>query len=418
MESKFDYLTLTLKSKTKSLCEALKMLREDLLLEDLMHKMVLKGRAGFYDFNFLYENINLLYTVPDRFEKQGICIKFSSQGLDYFNKYLATYGMTLKHWLGEWRALSFGDYISKFTRVDYAMDDIVLEGESACITINKVFKAAQNGEIVKKARTLDFLTGADMSARMRVKYCDGEPIRGRTLYIGVRYSGSIIRFYDKKSEQLQQKKEIPEKCISWTRCEAEFHDNDAMGVINAFLDMPDDGFSEYMCGVINDHCRFINRTNANVSRCPVKRWWTSFLNGCTKRFKLPHKEPVRSALARAERGLKQYVRTIYTLFQEVGLDGLYLFFHDEVEKLKAENKEILRSEIVENLREDIRDYEERTAITNYLYNCFGNEDDLREHVAIQHNSFRQYYVLATTCYRYRYVHSIFMTGQEVLFGGL
>ncbi len=418
MESKFDYITCTLKSKVKKLDETLEFLRRDLLLGDLFDKMTCKGRLGFFDYRFTYENIEFLFTTPERFEEQGICIKFSSQGLDYFNRYLDTYGMTLKQWFGEWRALSFGDYISKFTRVDYALDDITKEGDTPCITLTKVFRAAQNGEICKKARTLDLLSGAEMSARMRIKYCHGEPIKGRTLYVGVRNSDKLVRFYDKRAEQLQKKQPVPADVVNWTRCEVEFHEDAAMGVMNAFIDMPDEEFAEHMRGVINNQVRFISRTNDNVSRCPVKRWWTEFLNGCTKRFKLPHKEPARSALARAERGLKQYVRTIYTLFQEVGLDGLYLFFHDEVEKLKAENKEILRPEIVENLREDIRDYEERTAITNYLYNCFGDEDDLRERVYHQHRAFDRQWVVATNDKRYRYVHSTFMTGQEVLGGGL
>lgn len=416
MESKFDYMTLTLKSKTKCLAEALKMLREDLLLKDLMDKMVLKGRAGFYDFNYTYENINLLYTLPERFEEQGICIKLSSQGLDYFNRYLESYGMTLKVWLGEWRALSFGDYVSKFTRVDYAMDDITKEGETPLITLSKVFRAAQNGEICKKARTLDLLSGAEMSARMRIKYCNGEPIKGRTLYVGVRDSGKVLRFYDKRAEQLMQKKDVPKDIVNWTRCEVEFHNDSAMSVINAFLDMSDKDFGEYMCGVVNNQCRFINRDNDNVSRCSVKRWWKDFLNGCTKCFKLPHNKPARSALARAERGLRQYVRTIYTLFQEVGIDGLYLFFHDEVERLKADNKEVLKPEIIENLREDVRYYEQTTSITNYLYNYIGKQSDLEHSVDYQHERFRGYYLLANNHERYRYRHSLFMTGQEVLGG--
>lgn len=418
MESKFDYITLTLKSKTKTLPEALKMLREDLLLKDLMNKMVLKGRAGFYDFNYTYEHINLLYTLPERFDEQGICIKLSSQGLDYFNKYLSSYGMTLKHWLGEWRALSFGDYISKCTRIDYAMDDITKEGDTPCITLTKVFRAAQNGEICKKARTLDLLSGAEMSARMRIKYCHGEPIKGRTLYVGVRDSGKMIRFYDKRAEQLQQKMEVPADVVNWTRCEAEFHNDAAMGVLNSFLDMSEEKFSEYMCGAINNQCRFISRTNDNVSRCPVKRWWTEFLNGCTKRFKLPHNEPARSALARAERGLRQYVRTVYSLYRVVGVDGLVLFFKDEVERLKSQNKKVINSEIIDNLREDVRDYELMTAITNYLYNSFGEEGEFRENVEVQHERFRGYYLLATKHERYRYRHSLFMTGQEVLDGGV
>lgn len=417
MESKFDYITLTLKSKTKTLDDALSMLGKDMLLGNLINKMTCKGRAGFFDYNMTYENINFLFTTPERFTEQGICIKLSSQGLDYFNRYLATYGLTLKKWLGEWRALSFGDYISKCTRLDYAMDDIATLDGCPTITMSSVIRAVNNNEVCKKARTVDILCGADISARDRIKYADGKPIRGRTVYVGVRQSGSLIRFYDKLAEQIQQKREVPKDVTHWTRCELELHDSAAMSALNAFLDKSDEDFFEYMRGVVNNQCRFITRNNANVSRCPSKRWWTAFLNGCTKCFKLPHKKPARSALARAERGLHQYTRTLFTMFQVFGLEGVYRFFENEVNKLKAANKEVFKPEIAENLREGVRDYEEMTAVTNYLYNSEKPEDDLVRLVSEQHHKYRQSYILACSS-EYADIHSTFMDGQEVLLSGV
>lgn len=417
MESKFDYITLTLKSKEKDLDDSLNVLSNDLLLGDLISKMVFKGRVGYYDYRLEYENISFLFTDPERFSEQGICLKFSSQGLDYFNRYLATYGLTLKQWLGKWRSLAFDDYISKCTRIDYAMDDIVTKDGCPTITMSQVFRAANNNEICKKARTVDILCGADISSRERIKYSDGKPIRGRTLYIGVRESDKVVRFYDKLAEQIQRKRKVPKDVTHWTRCEVEFHDGDAMSVLNAFLDYSDEQFSEHMRGVVNNQCRFIVRNNDNVSRCPSKRWWTAFLNGCTKCFKLPHKKPARSALARAERGLSQYVRILYTLYQLYGLEGLYRYFEDEVNKLKAKNKDLLKPDIIANLLEENRDYEEMTAAKHYLYNSDLSEDELKEHVDYDRMYYRRQYLLCSKG-NYARMHSIFMTGQEVLLDGL
>lgn len=183
-----------------------------------------------------------------------------------------------------------------------------------------------------------------------------------------------------------------------------------MCVLNAFIDMSENEFNEYMFGVVNDHCRFIIRNNDNITRCSSKRWWIAFLNGCTKSFKLPHKKPARSALARAERGLRQYVRTIFTLFQEIGLEGIYRFFEDEVNRLKEQNKDILKPEIAENLREDIRDYEEMTSVKHYMYNTpceykYGFEHKVSSDCAVYR------YVLQ---HRDKQIHELFMTGQELI----
>lgn len=414
MESKIDYITLTLKSDTKPFEEALNMLCYELLFNDLMKKMVPKGRAGFYDHHLTYENIEFLFTEPERFPEQGLCIKISSEGLDYFIAYLNSYGTTLREWLSKWRALAFRGYITKCTRWDYALDDITKNGDTPLITLSKLFRCVDRGEICKKARTIDILSGAEISSRERIKYCDGKPIKGRTLYLGVRQSGKLVRFYDKLAEQIQRKRSVPSDVTSWTRCEIEFHDNHAMSVLNAFIDYSDDAFSDYMRGVVNDTCRFINRDNDNISRCSVKRWWTAFLNGCTSCFKLPHKKPARSALARAERGLAQYSRIILTMYKVMGLEFICQFFKRQFMLLKLAGKTPYKDDLAENLLEDFRDYEKMTAEKYYLYNSDQDEKKLIDRIADQWE-----YGL----YRYKYPekgefaerHKIFMTGQEVLF---
>lgn len=370
MESKIDYITLSLKpaDDKANLGTAFIMLRDCLLLGDLLEKADFKKGAGFYDYRRSYENIQFLYTVPERFSKQGLCIKISALGLDYFSQYLKSYGLTLKEWLGMWRGMVFGGmWITKVTRFDYAMDDIRFNGDKPCVTLEKVFKCAERGEICKKARTVDILEGSEISKRMRIKYSDGKPIKGRTLYIGLRNSSKIVRFYDKLAERIHRKEPLPDGCTTWTRCEIELHEESAISAVNAFLDYSDKDFADYMRGVLNNQCRFIVRNNANVSRCTSKRWWRDFLGGCTNNFKLPHKSPYRSAYAKAERFLNQATRTIYTMYQEIGLEGVFRFFEDRVNYLKSNNKDPYNSELGSNIQEGIKDFEEMTGLKNYTY---------------------------------------------------
>lgn len=419
MESKFDYLTLTLKPENPDvrIDMALNTLKHTMLLGDLMDKMTLKGRFAFYDFLYSYENIHLLYTVPEKFQEQGLCLRISGQGLVYLRAYLKSYGIELKEWLQMWRALCFRGYITKDTRLDYAMDDIRYNDDKPLLTMRKVLQCKRNKEICKKARTIDVVNGEDIKTRERTKFINGEEVKGTTVYVGVRQSDFVIRFYDKLAEQIQQRKEIPENCTSWTRCELELKGSAAMSALNAFLDCSPEEYAEYMRGVLNDHCRFISRTSSNVSRCPLKRWWREFLQGCTERFKLPHGQPARSAWARAERGLTEYVPTIFTMYQELGLEGVYRWFEAKAEYLKSKGRDLFKVELAENIREDIHDYEEMNAFKYYEYTT-AEDYELEERIKHQHFDYFQKFYKVVRCNEFDEIHANFMNGQEVLDSGV
>ena len=419
MESKFDYLTLTLKPENPDirLDMALSTLRHTMLLRDLISKMTVKGRFAFYDFHLSYENIHLLLPTAEHFQEQGLCLRISSQGLDYLNAYLKSYGIELKEWLQMWRALCFKGYITKDTRMDYAMDDIRFNGDEPLLTMRKVLNCKAKREICKKARTIDIVNGDDLGLRERTKYINGEEVKGMTMYVGVRQSESFVRFYDKLAEHKQQRKEIPEGCTSWTRCEIELKGSAAMSALNAFLDYPPDKFAEYMRGVLNDRCRFISRTESNISRCPLKRWWREFLQGCTERFKLPHHKPARSALARAERGLSQYVPTIFTMIKEYGIEGFLAWYEAKVDNFKKQGKDLFKSELAENIREDIRDYEKMNAYKYYAYSA-DDDSELEDRIRRQHFDYFQKFYKVVRCNEFDELHANFMNGQEVLDNGL
>lgn len=316
-----------------------------------------------------------------------------------------------------WRALCFKGYITKDTRLDYAMDDIRFKGDKPLLTMRKVIQCKNKREICKKAHTVDIMDGDEVKFRERTKDINGEEVKGMTVYVGVRNSDFYIRFYDKLAEQIQQRKEIPEGCTSWTRCELELKGSAAMSALNAFLDYSPEEYAEYMRGVLNDHCRFISHTSSNISRCPVKRWWREFLQGCTDRFKLPHGKPARSAWARAERGLTQYVPTVYTMFQELGFEGVYRWFEAQFEYLKSKGRDIFKSELAENIREDIRDYEEMNAFKHYEFTT-AEDYELEERIRQQHFDYFQKFYKVVRSNEFDELHANFMNGQEVLDNGM
>lgn len=412
MESKFDWLTLTIKPENPNYSsEAIfSRLSEDLLLKDLIVKMNTVPRVAFYSYCIGYENITLCYPSPDRLFDQGFCLRFSSQGLDFFTRYLKSYNITLKQWLGMFRALCFKGCVTKCTRIDYAMDDIHFNCEAPVITMDKIVKCCRKGEVCKKARVIDVLDGGTFALKERIKTVGGDPVVGRTLNFGSRQSEVFCRFYDKLAEQRQKKQPIPDDCTSWTRCEFEFKHGAAMGVLNAFIDYDDDDFGNYMRGIINNYVSFISRTNNNISRCPVKKWWTDFLCGCIEKFKLPHRQPARSAYAKAQRGLNQYVSIIYTMYRVLGAFGVYKFFKRLIDRKILNKADLYKPELANNILDAKFDYEYMNAFKNYQYHSdIDIKDSVNKHLAYCSYTFRAHHLSEQVLER----HLAFMDGLKV-----
>lgn len=410
MESKFDWLTLTFKPENLNhSSEAIfSRLTDDLLLKDLIKKMVPVPRVAFYNYCIGYENITLCYPSPDRLYEQGYCLRISSQGLDFFNRYLESYNITLKQWLGMFRALCFKGCVTKCTRIDYAMDDIHYNGEAPVISMDKIINCCRKGDVCKKARFFDFIDGACLKERFKV--VEGDPVFGRTVNFGSRQSNVYCRFYDKRAEQLQKKQSIPDNCTSWTRCEFEFKHDSAMSVLNAFIDYDSDDFAKFMRGVVNNYVSFVSRTKKNVSRCPVKKWWTEFLCGCTDKFRLPHKLPARSAYAKVQNGLNQYVAVIYTMYKVLGAVGVYKFFKRLIEKKRLSASDLYKQELAYNILDGKFDYEKMTAYTNYQYNSYIDiEPSLNKHLAYCSYTYRAHHISGDVLER----HLAFMDGLVV-----
>lgn len=368
-----DWLTLTMKPENSSYSseenygKAVDILRKTLLLDELFSMLEFKGSARHYGIRLAYNDVDIKIANPENFNRQGLCISLSSNGIAYFEEYLATYGLTLRLWCARFRRLCVEGWITKCTRYDYAMDDKAFDDDVPKLTMKRVLTSICDDEITCKARTLSDGNKDLASFKRNYKRRGGKGLWGTTVQLGQREGDTVVRFYDKLIEQKQKGKSLPENLKAWTRCEIEYKAVNAMCVFNAWLDLEGDKFREYMCGCANDTVRFIYRTSENITRCPVKRWWREFLNGCTKRFRLQKQKPKRTALARAEYSFRQTIRRDITFLREYGLEAFGKMIQAMAKELQAQGKDPINHEIINNLREGSNHREEMDGFKWYDY---------------------------------------------------
>lgn len=408
--ARFDYFRVTLKPEHELPNErdqygktpfehCMSTLKNTLLLGDLIKKMVDCGRCLHYDRRFSYENISLKVPTEEHYSIQGVCLEFSAQGLDYFNGYLDDLGISFKCWCGMLRALCFRGYQIAVTRFDYAMDGITKSVEETQISLKRVIWAIRDGEMCCKARVWSD-QGDDFrrlfSYKKNRKRVNGDELEGLTVQLGSRQSDTICRFYDKKTEQIQKGKELPEGCSAWTRCEFEFKNSNAMCVFNAFIDSNDDEqFSEYMCGSALNFVRFVERTSDNVSRCATKRWWKAFLNDATKKVEFHKVKLAKSAFVRFSRGFrKQWLSSIYTVIDTWGMEYFADWLEKSVNDEISKGRVMVKEELQQNLRDGKRYYEEQTGFKRFDYTSDLSSEELRENISHQHfDYYQQYYMI-------------------------
>lgn len=405
MEWSLDWLTLTMKpdknderTSEENYGRALGTFRTTLCLGELMDRMENKGKCRYYAERLSYNDVDIKLSSPEEFNTQGFCIEFSSNGLRYFREYLASYGYTLELWCGMFRKLSLDGCITKCTRFDVAMDDKVYDGKRPTLTMQKVLDGICDDDISCKARVWSDDCKDLVSFKRNYKRRGGKGLWGTTVNIGNRKSDTFVRFYDKKVEQEQKGKSLPENLTSWVRCEFEYHEVNAMSAFNAFVDMPKDKLGGYFCGVALNHIRFIDRIASNVSRCPVKRWWKAFLNGATKKYSFPRVTPVRSALAKSVRWVQRQVVAVVATFRTIlGEDGFWDFIDACIDEREKAGKSAIKSDIINNFKDGLRAYEEPSGFDRWNYATDISPLELRKNMK-QHcwDYYQQFYNIVRT----------------------
>ena len=301
--SQLDWLTLScVTSNHISFADFLYSVLRGLFLEKLWDNGNFSnvGRDKYYAAVYRFNDISILLCrdTPEQMIKQGICIKFSSNGLAFYQEYLKSeYNVDLRYVFKRWRSLSCNGFFTRCTRIDYAVDEKVYGEDKPMLTLRRIRKSFERREFTSLLAVSRKTNSLSISSDLSEK--NGENL-GDTVYVGKRKGSNLmLRFYDKLAEQKARHNPIEDDLNNWTRAEFEFHNARAMAVFNAFCDKSDDitddnCFSHYMAAVFNNYISFIYRDKSNVSRCTVKRWWAKFLGTLKKsRLVVPKYKPAK-----------------------------------------------------------------------------------------------------------------------------
>jgi len=147
----------------------------------------------------------------------------------------------------------------KFSRFDLALND-----RGGFLDMGQIQKSILNGEAVSH-----FERG-----RPYQEYClkTGEPVGGKTWYLGSASSLRQIRFYDKRAEQIDKGKDDPGQ---WVRAELQAR-KDAAHLLA--LKLAEQGMSAAP-GIIRGVVDFRELGNDKTTRRVPLAWWDSFLLG-------------------------------------------------------------------------------------------------------------------------------------------
>lgn len=389
VSSRVDYLTLTLKPTNEyiklydgSLYSAreitLGKLKGTLKLDDLMQKMTDIGHVRNYAHCFLYENISIKLPEVGEYCRQGVCIEFSSKGLDYFSEYLSQYNLNMRLWLGRFRKLCLDGFNINVSRFDYAIDDCVSSGSRSIISLKRVLNAIENGELCCRSSVWSD-QGSDFqrlcSFKSNHKRLHGQDVHGLTVQIGSRNSSTCCRFYDKFAEQLHRGEVLPADIVAWTRCEFELKRENAFLFFNHYIDDTREEFTEFAQSYVMTHLRFVERTSDNVSRCVTRRWWREFLNRASSGFESVKPKPQRTAFARFSRSFKkQWLPSFSVLLSEWGAVRVFKWIKTAISDEISNGRELDNPALRQNLKDGLFVYDSWSSLDKFF--AFSNFDNL------------------------------------------
>ncbi len=289
-----DWLTVScMTSLDIGVCGLLNRVLETLRLSDIWDKFIQVGRDKYYESVYRYNDISILVCAdnPKKLLKNGVCVRFSGNGLAFYQEHLSELGYDLRTVCRAWRALSVGGFFTRCSRFDYAIDDVCRVGDKPLLTMDRVRSSASKREFCSRLSRSRRVKGVSVVFDDTGTFDDSY---GDTVYFGNRKSPVFCRFYDKLLESRQHRDELDPNLISWTRCEFEFKGLRALSVFNSFCDLSsaEGEFQQKMSEVFNHYLSFIYRDDLNSSRCTQKKWWTSFLGTSSKsRLVIPKYKP-------------------------------------------------------------------------------------------------------------------------------
>lgn len=306
---KIDYLTITCKpGKTNwTVQEMLDKLLKALLIEDWLPWFVQVGSGYGYSEIYRFNDVSLKISSPHNYNRMGICLEFSGNGIDYYIEYLKLQrGVTLLTALNRFRCLCQFGCKTQCSRFDWAIDEKCFVDDDPFLDLDVIQKQLVDRHFVSLFRKTDpeMVSGELQSCytvdtgmidkSIPFKFIQSQDVSsgviGKTIYLGKRKSGTYIRFYDKRAEQIAHKCTVEDGVKSWVRYEMEFHKLNAAAVLTKYLDSnSDEEFQDFICGLSLKLIRFVDPGRSRRYNCVTSKWWLDFLGNAKKASLTIHK---------------------------------------------------------------------------------------------------------------------------------
>ena len=388
MDFKIDWLTLTLKPERSDVKykDSLSLDMDDLVLEmcplekwtfEFLKLIKIKpdfrfkcGNVQHYNFLYSYNGIDIAFANSEHFAEQGLMIRFSAQGIAYYEQYRKYYD---KDWnwisfLKEFFSLGVYGLKCKCTRIDLAYDEISYD-DNRLISLDRINKAIKHGEAVSlfhKRKPLDKCESKLEISRVRELNSKGDLI-GETINFGNRKSATFLRFYDKLREQLNAKHDIDDKIKHWVRMEFEFKQNRAMAVCDSLMLLSAEDFGKYFAQVVNRYLRFVkpDGDRKHYYRCKSRKWWLDIV-GTVEKARLTENKAVRNRYNSSLRWLRKNVfPTLYAVLNCMSIDKFLTELKNAGgEQLKRKHEEIIKDYISDKVDETRKGVENHKVSTD------------------------------------------------------
>lgn len=295
---KCDYLTISSLPLNSGLTveQLLDKTLKALLIEDWWHFFEFYGSSKYYSAIYRYCNVSIKLPYPDNYCKNGVCIEFSGQGIDYYENYLSLVkGVTLRTALNRFRLLYKFNVKTKCSRFDVAIDEKCYNDDLPLLDLELIEETLKSRAFVSKFRrgepkvesgelvSMFLVKPEEIDPKLPYSIISSENLStgriGKTIYLGKRKSNTSVRIYDKLAEREVKGDDLPSDMTSWTRFEVEFHNKNASSVLAAYLDSENDkDFSQYLSRVCFDLIRFVNKDRSRLYNATVCDWWLKFLD--------------------------------------------------------------------------------------------------------------------------------------------
>lgn len=263
-------------------------------------------------------------------DDMGVCVSMSGEGCRTF-EHMSTLKLKEGGAMAQLIQAVYLDPDAHATRVDLAMDD-----HSGLLDMDTIIEYSDNSQINSRIRKTRVVSDRD-----------GRNDLGKTLYIGAPSSAFRVRIYDKAKEQYAPGEDGYSK--PWIRVEFVMRGKHADGFIAAFCNSDDLG--KLAAGILNDHLRFIERDDSNITRCSTAQWWLDFLD-CVEAVKLFFPEPIQHTIDRSIEWLTyQCSPSMATVLKAVGWVRFKQILDYGLEHMSAKHSAVLR------------DWEQRRAVT-------------------------------------------------------